>query len=220
MKQIDATKFIKVWKSMNESIKETWAQHWVNNTKWTNFLLGEAKASEKDSLIGESLKNAFSKTLKGYPRYKTEDGKFDLTFTLHPNYKPIQTLGENWERKQNKIEDNIYYPTIYDILIEHENEIYSSWHEIAKLTFSRAFLKVLITYHSIDKSDKSISYENKIQAERDMMIERMNSIIVQSTEFFEDNPQTEYLLIIGRNEKGLLVWSYDIFNHKGEQIVK
>ena len=44
--------------------------------------------------------------------------------------------------------------------------------------------------------------------------------ISQSNTYFEDNPQTKYLLIIGNNDNNRLNWKYFEFDSRGQKRVK
>ena len=131
--------------------------------------------------------------------------------TLHSNYQNIPTLDKYFNRDKFNLESK-YYPTIYDILLEHENEIYYSWQEVAKLAYVRGFLKVLITYNTENINDIQLNEENL------MMIDMFNTIIEQSSDGLPDNSETEYLLLMGRKEDYKLIWTSIIFDFNGKLI--
>lgn len=64
------------------------------------------------------------------------------------------------------------YPAHYLLILEHENSLYTAWHEIAKLAYFRARLKVLITYHSDDNLEK-----DKRDQEYQMLEKSLKSIL-------------------------------------------
>lgn len=206
MKVITAQNFIKYWLSFsNEKILRNpdWRNAWENSSTWSKLILGTKTSSNTDSPIGNYFRGKYP-TLK----YRTEDGLFDLSFTVHNHITEIPTLDDNYEIITFENKD---YARIYDVLIEHENEIYDSWHEIAKLAYVRSLLKVVVTYNS----DGITS--GQLQKEIQMMTERFEKIIPQCNKDFPDNIDTEYVLLIGNKTADTLEWTYRIFDWNGAQ---
>jgi hypothetical protein len=207
MKVITADIFLNHWFAFSNELTANvgWLKHWQSSTAWSNYILGTKRSSNDSSPIGEYFSKIFDKL-----RYRTEDGLYDLTMALGNNYKSIPTLDKNYQLTTFDSNEKDYYPAIYDVLLEHENQIYYSWHEVAKLAWVRGFLKVLVTYNS-DNLD-----ELQIRSENQMMIKTFTTIIQQSNTDFADNNQTEYLLLIGRQESNKLIWAHKIFDCNGK----
>jgi len=213
MKIITAQDFYEKWMGfINCKDPEECLFKWQSSKEWTAFMLGNAYASSKASPFGDYISN--DDRWREKIRYRTEDGKFDMSISLHENFQPLPTLGRNYIKDVFDIrlaDDTLaYYPPIYDVLIEHENDVYSSWNEIAKLSWVRSPLKVLITYHT-DKINPE-----QILLEREMLIDQFDKIVGESTKNFEDNSQTEYLLILGHNDEKKISWTADVLDHCGK----
>lgn len=209
MKSISAADFILHWISLFEHItsQSAWIERWNSNTKWSELILGTKKSSTANSPIGEYFKTQYQNL-----RYRTEDGLFDLTMTLANNIDEIPTLGKHYEHITFKLPDKEFYPVSYDILLEHENDIYSSWNEIAKLTYVRGYLKVLVTYNS-DTTDNV-----RIEKENQMIFRSAKKIIGDSNAVLRDNDSTEYLILIGRKLHDKLTWTSKTYKFDGMEI--
>lgn len=211
MKKITAQVFYQHWLSFSKlelELENKWKDAWNTSKDWSKLILGTKTSSNSDSPIGNYFKEKYKKEL----RYRTEDGLYDLSFSLGGNIKTIPSLNSKYETDKFELGSEIYYPSVYDVLLEHENEIYDSWQEVAKLAYVRAYLKVLVTYHTDNLAEYQIANERK------MMIDTFNTIVKQCSKEFSDNSQTEYLLILGRNKSGVLSWDYQIFNFEGTSI--
>lgn len=209
MKIITADIFLKHWLlfSKEKTNSPTWIKHWNTSTSWSNHILGTKTSSSDKSEIGNYFAKHFTNPQL---RYRTEDGLFDLTMSLGSNYKAIPTLDKHFKQITFEPNEKDFYPPLYDIILEHENEIYYSWHEVYKLACVRSFLKVLVTYNSENISDAQVESENK------MMVDTFQTIISQTNSGFAENSQTEYLLLIGREKDRQLLWSHTIFNDNGQ----
>jgi hypothetical protein len=208
MKVITADIFLKHWLDFSQTLTSNgdWLTHWQSSTAWSNYILGTKRSSSKTSPIGEFFRRHFDKL-----RYRTEDGLYDLTMSLSNNFTDIPTLDRNYNLIAFQPKTEEYYPTIYDILLEHENEIYYSWHEIAKLGYVRGLLKVLVTYNSDNLTKQQIANECA------MMVKTFSTVIKQCNSNFSDNSQTEYLLLVGRQEADELVWFHQTFDDNGNE---
>lgn len=206
MKVITADIFLKHWIDFSQTLtsNEDWLTHWQSSTAWSNYILGTKRSSSNTSPIGEFFRKHFNKL-----RYRTEDGLYDLTMSLSNNFTDIPTLDKNYNQITFQPKEADYYPAIYDILLEHENEIYYSWHEVAKLAYVRGLLKVLVTYNS-DNLTKL-----QIKNECEMMEKTFSTVIKQCNSNFADNLQTEYLLLVGRQVADELVWFHQVFDDNG-----
>jgi len=212
IKVITAKDFIKDWIAFDEKYikSNNWLKEWDSSNTWSNFILGTKTSSSTISPIG----NYFVIKYKANNlRYRTEDGLYDLSFTLNKNITSIPTLGKNYDIEYFDNNEEVFYPSVYDILLEHENDIYDSWQEVAKLAYVRAYLKVLVTYNSDNLTEDRISKENE------MMIKTFERIIPQCNNNFPDNEQTEYLLIIGnKTTTNTLDWKYYVFDSNGKAV--
>ncbi len=95
-----------------------------------------------------------------------------------------------------------FYPKERLILFEHENNIDTVVEEVYKLLYRRAPLKVIVTYQY---NKPGMDYEGDLK-ER---IAEYTEIIAGSNDWFPENPETEYLIIVGRRKEpgpGIL-WS-------------
>ncbi|MBI2729663.1 MAG: hypothetical protein HYX40_02730 [Sphingobacteriales bacterium] len=191
---MDANAFIKIWNEFSidfEDKNPNWLQAYANDNDWTNLFLGGKKSSSTNSPIGNYF---FSKNNK--LRYRTEDGSFDIAFSYLENYN---------------LDIDGFYPPMYDVIIEVENQQGRAWQEMTKLIWVRSPLKVLVIYnwHPNDKT--------QWQKENIMLSETFKGIIKQSNQAFAENPSTEYLLIIGNNEKERLNWKHFKFDNAGQR---
>lgn len=204
MKVIKAKDFLNHWLSFSNEIiikNVDWPIAWNSSNEWSKLILGTKTSSSTESPIGNYLANKYNNL-----RYRTEDGLFDLSITLNQHIFSIPTLDKNYNITHF---DSESYASVYDILLEHENEIYYSWHEVAKLCYVRSYLKVLITYNSDGLS------ESQLRKQNEMMIKTFEAVIPQCTKDFADNEQTEYLLLIGNKAGDTINWTHQIFDFNG-----
>lgn len=205
MKKIKAKDFLNHWLSFSNEIilnNPNWRIAWNSSHEWSKLILGTKNSSSSESPIGNYLATKYPQV-----NYRTEDGLFDLSITLNQNIFSIPTLDKNYNLTSFDSKD---YASVYDILLEHENEIYHTWHEVAKLAYVRSYLKVVVTYNSDGLS------ESQLQKENEMMIKTFETIIPQCTANFADNEQTEYLLLIGNKTADTLNWTYKTFDCNGK----
>jgi len=207
-----AEKFIDVWKefiSGDDFLNgETWQAAW--NSKgdlWTRLVIGEAHASEKDSPLGDHL----VEDLGGSWRYRTEEWKVDLVVAKKDSNWGTPTGWENWEKDWK----GLFWPSTYEILVEHEGEYWKSYEEMAKLILLRSKLKVLITYTKDAGHEDSNSLISKTRSQFETMLEA-------AWREFPENAETEYLLIIGQlDETGASAkanWYCSIFSPRGKRV--
>lgn len=203
---IKADHFIKDWKDFSYEFitnNEKWNE-WYNDKSygvWTAKFLGGKTSSNKDCPLGEFFKLLYGDNF----RYRREDGTFDLSFTFAKDYHNMPRAIGNKSEPLSTID----YPSSYDVVIEVENYIDACWQEMAKLTWLRCPLKVLVTYNDNNTNRKS---ENAI------LRERFERIICQSVSRFADVEGTEYVLLIGHDTNKLLEWSAYVFNEKGKLV--
>lgn len=125
-----------------------------------------------------------------------EWSKFDLTVGGKRPFKNINYISKRETGKFDLDKDDYYYPSEILILLEHENNISDCWREMIKLTYKRAKLKVLITYSKYESVSGEVANEVRL------LSENFQTIIKQSNEIHREEPNTEYLLIVG-------LWSKD-----------
>lgn len=194
MTRLNGNTFIKTWQGFSKQFildNPDWLNIYENNSEWSARFLGGKRSSVETSPIGDF----FSKNLKGL-RYRTEDGSFDLAFSFAENYRDFGG----------------FYPTMYNVIIEVENNCKCAWQEMAKLIWVRSPLKVLVTYNR-HPCDTAVW-----KAETKTLQEGFSDIIKQANEKFPENSDTEYLLIIGNNANNNLNWSFQIFNTCGNSL--
>ena len=202
---LNADSFIEGWEQFSQdfiSKNLDWLTLYENNTEWSARFLGGKKSCSERSPIGNFFKSKFPEL-----NYRTEDGSFDLVFSFASNYSKLFYLNRN---EIACFDAEGFYPTMYDVIIEVENDCRCSWQEMTKLTWVRSPLKVLITYNW-HPSDTLIW-----RTERKMLIDTFSNIIHQSNQTFKDNTQTEYLLIIGNNGDNKLNWTYYKLDSDGQ----
>jgi len=185
--------------------------HWAewydcNYKKWTEITIG-LPTLKGNSPIGEFIKS------KTGLRYRKEDGLVDLAFAPDNNFEGILSLHEKQEERIDVLKKDPekvpFYPRYYNILVEHENDIYRCFEEMAKLCYCRARLKVLITYNENVDSTGNYPYV------KETVISNFNKIIEQSNEEFKENSDVEYLLLIGQKDQNKLNWFSYAYNFKG-----
>ncbi|MEQ8878898.1 MAG: hypothetical protein RLQ12_04655 [Cyclobacteriaceae bacterium] len=204
--EITASEFISTWEAFMTFKIQThdWKTHWHSNTEWSKMILGGKKSSYEKSPIGQFFKDKYGeKNL----RFRSEDGSVDLTLFDPSSVLEFTRLDKNWDFNTDKRED---YPSYYLAIIEHENQLYSAWEEVAKLTYYRSRLKVLITYNSNNLSVDKRNLEIK------MMESSLKDVISKSNKTFPEHASTEYLLIMGAKDGDQLIWNYRIFDTNGE----
>jgi len=206
---ISAKEFANYWtdfikqKILPDSNWREWYDHEYKT--WTEKTIGLPVSEEKKSPFGDFIKS------KTGLRYRKEDGLVDLTFAPDNNFENILSLHEKPEdrldvlqKDQNKV---LFYPRYYSVLVEHENNIYSCYEEMAKLAYCRARLKVLITYN--ENVDSTGNYPYIEEA----IISNFGLIVKQANEVFPEPADSEYLLLLGQKDGNKLKWTYITINN-------
>lgn len=199
---IKAIDFIKIWTEFIIKITSdsNWVDYYSNNKKWSEFIMGE-KNNIQNSPFGNFASNKYEF------RYRKEDGLTDLSISSTKNFNEIKSLHET--NNLDVIKQDFYYPRYYDILIEHENNIYFCYQEMIKLTYSKAKLKVLITYN-----ENSVEDENYMYIQR-QVVSNFSSVIKQANSNLTESESTKYLLLIGQKNDKKLNFSNFIFDING-----
>ena len=206
---MNAKDFSAHWKkfiSQNCISKSDWLKYYNDNHLWTEITIGLKCSEEINSPFGDFLKNVSGLI------YRKEDGLTDLAFSENDFFNKIYSLHNSESKRKEVLPKNAFYPKYYDILVEHENNIYLCFQEMIKLTYYRARLKVLITYNENIDDSSDYKYVN------DLLINNFCTIIKEATEKHHENRDTEYLLIIGQMNHGTLAWNYYIFDYKGKLV--
>jgi hypothetical protein len=200
MKPITAADFVETWKEFSQEFtkRETgWIDAYESATEWSRLFLGSKRCVNNGSPIGDEFKEKHPELY-----YRTEDGSFDISFFSAPGFQNIPSL----TRLGAYLEvDRLSYPVAYDILVEIENSARDAWREMTKMTWVQCRLKVVVTYF------------HKHSGEEELLRQSFQSIISQSNPALKENPDTEYLLLIGNNEGKQLNWKSFIFNSEGTQ---
>jgi len=200
---ISAKEFTKYWiefieqKILTKPYWKKWYDH--EYKKWTKETIGLPVSEEENSPFG-----AFIKSKTGL-RYRKEDGLVDLTFAPDNNFENILSLHEKPKDRSDVLKKDPekvpFYPSYYSILVEHENDIYKCYEEMAKLAYCRARLKVLITYN------ENVDSKNDYKFMEEVIVQNFNKIRQQSNKNFPENELTEYLLLVGQKRKDTLTWN-------------
>ena len=135
-------------------------------------------------------------------------------------YKICQQLNmnyaEEWYRSdalfvsgENTHQEGLMYPSCVAVCIEHENAE-NVEEEMWKLLFWRSRLKVLIFYDYHADAKTSPSRKNWLET-------KINNLITMGKQVnfaFRENPQTEYLFLVGhrKNVRDFPKWKYRIIN--------
>ncbi len=186
-----ASEFIKIWIGFYKQIIINNPQCLASynlNKDWTNFILGSKRSEQNDSPLGNFITNSTELI------YRKEDGLVDLALAEKGCFKGISTMESpdgTCQRGEIRLE-NSFYPPVYEILIEHENNVLSCWQEMVKLTYFRAKLKVLITYNW------DVDHKSNYAYVFDVLVQNFKDIIQQANEKLKESDDTEYLLIIGQ----------------------
>jgi hypothetical protein len=206
-----ATQFISKWKDLIKDLKDNteFLKCYRDDTSWTELVLGDGKKNgerEREREVEDNNPMTDKSRLGAVViddnslRYRKEDAKIDLVFGKENFIIDV--------KNSNKINNSCFYPKVYEIIVEHENNIATAWQEMVKLTTFRAKLKVLITYNwGEDENDKK-DYSKNIET----TAQNFGNIIKQTNEVFPENPDTEYLLIIGQRKVENVFWHYFIYN--------
>jgi len=188
---------------MNDPQWAEWYDH--DYKKWTEITIG-LPTLKGNSPIGEFIKS------KTGLRYRKEDGLVDLAFAPDNNFEGILSLHEKQEERIDVLKKDPekvpFYPRYYSILLEHENDIYRCFEEMAKLCYCRARLKVLITYN------ENIDSKSDYKFMEELIVQNFRKIKLQSNKDYNENEKTEYLLLIGQKDQEELKWFSYIYDFK------
>ncbi|MCX2743656.1 hypothetical protein OO013_07260 [Mangrovivirga sp. M17] len=184
MEKVNAENFKTFWKENITHLinsDKNFLDKYLNNKSWTDYFL-------KEGDIINLIKKEFGL------RERPEEYKIDMVFAPKKNLSEISTLVSSGE----------FFPPCDSIILEHENNIKDCWREMSKLTHYKARLKVLVCYKDYNESISKEDITNEY-------LEDFKSIVRESNTHYSENPETEYLMIIGQRNKKGLHWRFDSF---------
>lgn len=183
IKEINAKNFIEAWRRFAAEHQPILLKTIRNTKEMTPKVVGKSIRSSKDSPLGDFLHDFFDESII----YRTEEYKIDLVFAKPDNFSRTDIITDI------NNESSGFYPVNYEILIEHEYRRSKCWEEMTKLTYYKARLKVLITYLNAKTGDNDPDSQT-----RDALVKDFSNIIASSNKYLPENPQTEYVFILGQ----------------------
>lgn len=173
--------FKKEWENQISSNKDLILDYWSDSSKWTDFML------KKQGFI-HSILHHFGKLGK------------EITYA-----KEWYTIDAVYCGGIDLYGSDLNYPSKFFALIEHEQGNYIE-QEMWKLLHWRSPLKIIIFYDWFD-SDKSTTNRKEWV---DNKLKKLQNMLFIVNEFHTENPETEYLFIVGhcKSEGNLPTWSY------------
>lgn len=206
---MEAAGFIRIWKLFTVELlqRPDWQQAWTRDGEWSRFILGTKRSSSCDSTFGNFLISHSDSPMEW--RYRTEDGLSDLAFTKQANFRPLPTLDDGHQLATHELGHEMMFPVRYDIIMEHENAIYSCWEEVTKLSYVHAPLKVLVTY-TWDHQKRS-----KALAEVEMVERIASQVLSESSSVLGYKTGSEFLLIVGSRTEIGIDWYFRALEETG-----
>lgn len=198
-KTLDMDSFIACWKSFTEDKKTELLSNY-DSSEWTKFIVGEKRSTLDGSPFGKYFVDYFGKEYA----YRKEDGLVDLSiFKINEFVKDVYKIAKGTNGEKNSLEN---YPKDYDLLFEHENDPSKAYEEMCKLTYFRAYLKVLVTYIWDPKGDEMWTNTHE------RLSKNFKTIIKQANQRYPENVETSYILITGQRISDKLIWKYTGFS--------
>jgi hypothetical protein len=207
--KINAKNFIQVW--LDFFRKSTLSINYDSNKNYTKELLYYVNSDindVKNSKLLDYLKKNLGPTLNIY----REDKFSDVSFYSSHKFQRVMSLHNDKENRHDVFNKSKYeWWSQCMISLEHENNYLMAYEEMMYLTTRRARLKVLVTYYDDDTPEET---QNIFIT----LCENFSLIIRQSNILFNENEQTEYLLIVGSRLKDqqTVIWSIQAFNWSGQ----
>lgn len=210
--------FIELWESFIKDPQfltegRSWKDAWREEGIWTERVIGKPHGVESSSPLGHAL---LEKLGQENWRYRKEEWKVDLVLAKKDSNWRVP---EAWKGSENEWQ-GLFWPSTYEILIEHESAGGNSYEEMAKLVLLRARLKVLITYTYDVPSENASKSDDLIEELR----LQFRSMITQAHERLPEDPRGEYVLITGRLVGDIPEWHCNVFRAGGamelEQVFK
>ncbi len=168
--------------------------------------MGTAACSNEKSPFGIFFKDKIGQNVK----HRNEDGDVDMSLSTYKSFV-IASIQKKILGATIELSD---YPTNYDVLIEHENDVVRCYEEMIKLTYYKSGLKVLITYNFDEPTEK------KEDVAENILINNFSSVLYQTNKDFPENIHTQYLLIVGQmnTHSATLQWTFVVFDIYGSQL--
>lgn len=199
-KQLTSHSFIECWKAFVTLHHDHILENYDDIKKRTSAIIGQPKTEKENSNFGKFFVEYFSDIYN----YRKEDGDVELSIFKAEFISGVRDMKERPNHLDEETLRN--YPRHYDLLIEHENEIGKAYEEMHKLTYFRAYIKVLITYiWSPSKAGDKWEYAHG------RLTENFSSIIKQTNESYPEHCDTSYILITGQKIGNELKWRHSIF---------
>ncbi len=204
--KVTARDFIQIWQGFMEDLEknsqEKLEQAYVSNADWSKLLLGEKKPESKNTPLADYIRRNQYRAARYHKEYKG----IDLVFVLQDNFSQIFALSTGNSKQEDLVDKRAFVPKFIDMLVEHETDINKCYEEMLRLVNHKARLKVLITYDWETTEQDSYSYM------KNTIGENFHKIIQQANELFPENPETEYLLVIGyKTDEGKIAWNFYIY---------
>lgn len=203
--KITADRFVELWLELSKS-HDLKNKYQLTNKTWTESLIGKATCRNEQSPFGIFIKEQTNKNFV----CRNEDGDVDMSLSGYGAFE-VFPVGKKNVQEMISLND---YPTNYNILIEHENDIKLCYQEMIKLTYYKSSLKVLVTYNYDENA------ENQWQKTEANAVANFSSILQQTNSEMPENKDTEYMFIIGQMKKNLpvLKWTFVIYGIHGKEI--
>ncbi|MEM9981920.1 MAG: hypothetical protein AAF734_05450 [Bacteroidota bacterium] len=204
--KVTARDFIQIWQGFMEDLEknsqEKLEQAYVSNADWSKLLLGEKKPESKNTPLADYIRRNQYRSARYHKEYKG----IDLVFVLQDNFSQIFALSTGNSKQEDLVDKRAFVPKFIDMLVEHETDINKCYEEMLRLVNHKARLKVLITYDWETTEQDTYSYM------KNTIGENFHKIIQQANELFPENPETEYLLVIGyKTDEGKIAWNFYIY---------
>ena len=210
--KITAKNFIQVWVEFFKS--EDPLNSYDINKDYTKKMIGYFNADinhNENSKLLIYIRDKMGPTLNIY----TQDRYSDVSFYSDHAFQGVMSLQYDKKQREDNLKKIDYkWWSQCMISLEHENDYLMCYEEMIYLTTRRARLKVLVTYFD----DYNIEGTRTVL---EALCENFSTIIRQSNLLFNENEQTEYLLIVGSrlkedNKQKRFIWNMQAFNWSGQ----
>ncbi|MDE0511377.1 MAG: hypothetical protein OXI88_06315 [Gammaproteobacteria bacterium] len=111
-------------------------------------------------------------------------------------YGEFYTLDLVYVSGEDLYREELYYPSLLSVIIEHENNLDTLEEEMWKLIFWRSPLKVLISYDLNDDGKTTPDRKNNLLKK----LEILSRMLATANEAHPETASTEYLFIIGSRD--------------------
>ncbi len=177
--------FKEVWEEFLSEEREHISNIYSSNEKWTNFML-----CGNDSFLARVTDN-----LKSIDDLIYWEELYNIDASI------VSGLNDNGEDLVGY--KSLLYPSKIYALIEHENAG-APEEEVWKLAYRRCPLKVVIFYDFHEDEKRTENQKNWVSTKLNRFIRIIDTI----NEHCGDEPESEYLFIIGNTSGGIPKWRY------------